>query len=185
MIYIIDHKDSFTHNVVHQFSNFDDVQCDNYNKIDQKKLTKADVIVFSPGPGSPKNYTITSSIYKKYKGKKKIIGICLGFQQILYCEKGKIIEQKKIYHGYQSQIKVISDNSLFKKNRNFKVGRYHSLKLKEPFTAKNFEITMRCVISNTAMTIENNKEKIYGFQFHPESFLTENGNLLIKKILSA
>ena len=59
------------------------------------------------------------------------------------------------------------------------------LKLKEPFTAKNFEITMRCVISNTAMTIENNKEKIYGFQFHPESFLTENGNLLIKKILSA
>ena len=26
--------------------------------------------------------------------------------------------------------------------------------------------------------------KIYGFQFHPESFLTNNGNLLIKKILS-
>ena len=185
MIYIIDHNDSFTQNVVHQFSNFDDVECDNYNKIDQKKLTKADVIVFSPGPGSPKNYTITSSIYKKYKGKKKIIGICLGFQQILYCEKGKIIEQKKIYHGYQSQIKVISNNSLFKKNRKFNVGRYHSLKLKEPFTAKNFEITMRCAISNVAMAIENNKEKVYGFQFHPESFLTENGNLLIKKILSA
>jgi len=185
MIYIIDHNDSFTHNVVHQFSNFDDVECDNFNKIDQKKLTKAEVIVFSPGPGSPKNYTITSSIYKKYKGKKKIIGICLGFQQILYCEKGKIAEQKKIYHGYQSQIKVTSNNSLFKKNSNFKVGRYHSLKLKEPFAAKNFEITMRCAISNTAMAIENNKEKIYGFQFHPESFLTENGNLLIKKILSA
>ena len=185
MIYIIDHNDSFTHNVVHQFSNFDDVECDNFNKIDQKKLTKAEVIVFSPGPGSPKNYTITSSIYKKYKGKKKIIGICLGFQQILYCEKGQIIEQKKIYHGYQSQIKVTSDNSLFKKNRKFKVGRYHSLKLKEPFAAKNFEITMRCDISNVAMAIENNKEKIYGFQFHPESFLTENGNLLIKKILSA
>ena len=185
MIYIIDHKDSFTHNVVHQFSNFDDVVCDDFNKIDQKKLNKAEVIVFSPGPGSPKNYPISSNIYKKFKGKKKIIGICLGFQQILYCEKGNIVEQKKIYHGYQSQIKVISDNSLFKKNRKFKVGRYHSLKLKEPFTAKNFEITMRCAISNTAMTIENNKEKIYGFQFHPESFLTENGNLLIKKILSA
>ena len=185
MIYIIDHKDSFTHNVVHQFSNFDDVVCDDFNKIDQKKLNKAEVIVFSPGPGSPKNYPISSNIYKKFKGKKKIIGICLGFQQILYCEKGNIVEQKKIYHGYQSQIKVISDNSLFKKNRKFKVGRYHSLKLKEPFTAKNFEITMRCAISNTAMAIENNKEKVYGFQFHPESFLTENGNLLIKKILSA
>ena len=74
---------------------------------------------------------------------------------------------------------------MFKKNHQFTVGRYHSLKLKEPFAAKNFEITMRCAISNTAMTIENNKEKVYGFQFHPESFLTENGNLLIKKILSA
>ncbi|MDC1129046.1 aminodeoxychorismate/anthranilate synthase component II [Candidatus Pelagibacter sp.] len=185
MIYIIDHNDSFTQNVVHQFSNFDDVECDNFNKIDQKKLTKAEVIVFSPGPGSPKNYPITSSIYKKYKRKKKIIGICLGFQQILYCEKGKIVEQKKIYHGYQSKIKVTSNNSLFKKNRKFNVGRYHSLKLKEPFAAKNFEITMRCAISNVAMAIENNKEKVYGFQFHPESFLTENGNLLIKKILSA
>ena len=185
MIYIIDHNDSFTHNVVHQFSNFDDVECDNFNKIDQNKLNKAAVIVFSPGPGSPKNYPITSSLYKKFKGKKKIIGICLGFQQILHCEKGKIIEQRKIYHGHQSKIKVTSENSLFKKNRKFNVGRYHSLKLKEPFVAKNFEITMRCAISNVAMAIENNKDKIYGFQFHPESFLTENGNLLIKKILSA
>ena len=32
MIYIIDHKDSFTHNVVHQFSLFDDVKCDNNNQ---------------------------------------------------------------------------------------------------------------------------------------------------------
>jgi anthranilate synthase/aminodeoxychorismate synthase-like glutamine amidotransferase len=185
MIYIIDHQDSFTHNVVHQFESFDSVVCDNYNEINESKLNKANTIVFSPGPGSPKKYPISSNIYKRFKGKKKIIGICLGFQQILYCEKGKIIEQKKIYHGYQSEIKVTSNNSLFKKNRKFKVGRYHSLKLKEPFAAKNFEITMRCAISNTAMTIENNKEKIYGFQFHPESFLTENGNLLIKKILSA
>ena len=40
---------------------------------------------------------------------------------------------------------------------------------------------MRCLNSKVAMSFENNKEKIYGFQFHPESFLTINGNLLIKK----
>jgi anthranilate synthase/aminodeoxychorismate synthase-like glutamine amidotransferase len=185
MIYIIDHKDSFTHNIVHQFENFDTIQCDDFNEINEKKLNKAKVIIFSPGPGSPKDYPGSSRIYKQFKGKKKIIGICLGFQQILHCEKGKIVQQNKIYHGYQSKIKVTSDNSIFKKNQKFTVGRYHSLKLKEPFFAKNFEITMRCDISNVAMAIENNKEKIYGFQFHPESFLTENGHLLIKKILSA
>ena len=40
MIYIIDHNDSFTHNVVHQFSLFDKVECDNYNKVDKIKLKK-------------------------------------------------------------------------------------------------------------------------------------------------
>ena len=185
MIYIIDHNDSFTYNVVHQFSLYDEVECDNYNTISESKLKKASVIIFSPGPGNPKNYPSTSKIYKKFKGKKKMIGICLGFQQILFCEGAKIIEQNKIYHGYQSPVKVINKNSIFKENKIFKVGRYHSLKLKEPFKTRNFEITMRCLESNAAMAFENDKDKIYGFQFHPESFLTINGNLLIKKILSA
>jgi anthranilate synthase component 2/para-aminobenzoate synthetase component 2 len=185
MIYVIDHNDSFTHNVVHQFSLFDEVECDNYNEINKTKLQKAKVLVFSPGPGNPKDYPTTSKIYKQFKGKKKMIGICLGFQQILFCEGAKIIEQKKIYHGFQSDIKVVDDKSLFKKGKIFKVGRYHSLKLKEPFKINNFDITMRCLKSKVAMSFENNKEKIYGFQFHPESFLTINGNLLIKKILSA
>ena len=38
MIYIIDHKDSFTFNVVHQFSLFDKVECDDYSEIKEKKL---------------------------------------------------------------------------------------------------------------------------------------------------
>ena len=37
----------------------------------------------------------TSKIYKKFKGRKKIIGICLGFQQILFNESGVITQQKK------------------------------------------------------------------------------------------
>ena len=74
MIYVIDHKDSFTHNVVHQLSLFDDVECDDFSKIDKSKLNQASAIVFSPGPGSPKDYPLTSKIYKKYKGKKRIIG---------------------------------------------------------------------------------------------------------------
>ena len=36
----IDHKDSFTHNVVHQLSLFDDVECDDFSKINKSKLIK-------------------------------------------------------------------------------------------------------------------------------------------------
>ena len=185
MIYIIDHQDSFTWNVVHQFSKFDKVTCSNYYEINNKLLEKSDVIVFSPGPGSPKDYPISSKIYKNYKGKKKIIGICLGYQMILHNEGGKIVEQKRIYHGFQSKIKTNNQSKLFKNNKIFKVGRYHSLKLMEPFKSNSIKITMRCNITKIPMGLEDNENKIYGFQFHPESFLTENGDILIKKILSA
>ena len=185
MIYIIDHQDSFTWNVVHQFSMFDEVYCSNYFEINQKKLDKSKIIVLSPGPGSPKDYSTTSTIYKKYKGNKKIIGICLGYQQILHNEGGKIIQQRRIYHGFQSKIKVTNESKLFKKNKIFEVGRYHSLRLEEPFNSENMKITMRCSKTNIAMGIEDHKNKIFGFQFHPESFLTKNGKVLIKKILSA
>ena len=185
MIYIIDHQDSFTWNVVHQFSMFDDVYCSNYFEINQKKTDESNIIVLSPGPGSPKDYSLTSKIYKKYKGKKKIIGICLGYQQILYNEGGRIIQQKRIFHGFQSKIKVTKDSKLFKNNKIFEVGRYHSLRLEEPFYSKNIKITMRCSKTNIAMGIEDHKNKVFGFQFHPESFLTKNGKVIIKKILSA
>ena len=185
MIYIIDHQDSFTWNVVHQFSKFDDVYCSNYFEINKKKIDKCTTIVLSPGPGSPKDYPFTSKIYKKYKGNKKIIGICLGYQQILFNEKGKIIQQKNIYHGYQSKVKVTNESKLFNNSKTFKVGRYHSLKLFEPFKSNDIKISMRCAKTNIPMGIEDLKNNVYGFQFHPESFLTENGNFIIKKILSA
>ena len=185
MIYIIDHKDSFTWNVVHQFSKFDEVYCSNYDQINQKKIKQSHTIVLSPGPGSPKDYPLTSKIYRDYKGKKKIIGVCLGYQQILFSEKGKIVQQKKIFHGYQSKIKITSESEIFKKNKTFYVGRYHSLKLYEHYKSKDIKITMRCSKTNIAMGFEDIKNNVYGFQFHPESFLTKNGDLIIKKILSA
>ena len=44
---------------------------------------------------------------------------------------------------------------------------------------------MRCKKTNVAMALEDHSNKIFGFQFHPDSFLTKNGRFLIQKILSA
>ena len=120
MIYVIDHNDSFTHNVVHQFSLFDKVYCDNYNQIDKTKLKQASVIVFSPGPGNPKNYPSTTKIYKEFKGKKKIIGICLGFQQILFCEGAKILSKKKFTMDFNQILKLLIINHYLKKEKYLK-----------------------------------------------------------------
>ena len=184
MIYVIDHQDSFTFNLAHLLGYFDDVYVSNYFEIDNTKLKKSSMVVFSPGPGEPRNYPKSISIYRKLKGKKKILGVCLGFQQILFSEKGQITQQKNIYHGFQSRVKVLDTSKLYKKNKCFTVGRYHSLKLNEPFHSKYIKITMRCDTSNVAMAFEDHKNKIFGFQFHPESFLTKNGKHIIQKIIS-
>tara|TARA_B100001115_G_scaffold16445_1_gene11569 strand:+ start:282 stop:623 length:342 start_codon:yes stop_codon:yes gene_type:complete len=107
-----------------------------------------------------------------------------GINKYCFGEKGKIVQQKRIYHGYQSKIKITSQSKLFKKNKTFFVGRYHSLKLYEPYNSKDIKITMRCSKTNIAMGFEDIKNNIFGFQFHPESFLTKNGDTIIKKILS-
>ena len=94
MIYVIDHQDSFTWNVVHQFSKFDKVFCTNYFNLNQKKLDQADIIVLSPGPGSPKDYPSTSKIYKKYKGKKKLLGYVWVTNKYYLVKKGKLYSKK-------------------------------------------------------------------------------------------
>ena len=185
MIYIIDHEDSFTFNLAHLLGAYDTVQVSNFYEINKSQLKKADMIVLSPGPGEPKNYPRTTKIYHEYKGKKKILGICLGFQQILFAEGGQIVQQKNIYHGYQSTINVLPKSYLYKHYKKLSVGRYHSLKLKEPFQSSSIDITMRCQKTNVAMALEDKKNKIFGFQFHPDSFLTKNGKSIIQTILSA
>ena len=107
----------------------------------------------------------------------------MGFQQIVYSEGAKIVQQKNVLHGYQSYIKI-NNKSIFKNNSEFLAGRYHSLKMAEPFVSKSMYITMRCKKTNVAMAVEDDINKIYGFQFHPDSFLTPNGKNLIKKIIS-
>jgi len=185
MIYLIDHEDSFTFNLAHLLGKFDDVVVSNYYDIDKSKIAKAKTIVLSPGPGEPKDYPITSKMYQQFRGKKKFLGICLGFQQILYAEGGKIIQQNKIFHGYQTIISVLPSSKVFKNIKSLSVGRYHSLKLQEPFYSDTLKITMRCKTTKVAMALEDHANNVFGFQFHPDSFLTKNGKLLIQKILSA
>ena len=99
-----------------------------------------------------------------------------------YIKKSKI--SKKLFTTFNNPLFFKKIQSIFKKNFNFLGGRYHSLKMAEPFVSQSMIITMRCVKTNVAMAVEDDINKVYGLQFHPDSFLTPNGKYLIKKILS-
>ena len=124
--------------------------------------------------------TETKAIEKEFSA---ALGLRVFIEQSAGGENGSIIQQKKIFHGYQSSIKVLPSSNLFKHHQIYKVGRYHSLKIKEPFYSSTIKVTMRCMETNTPMAIEDNKRKIYGFQFHPESFLTPMGLKILENFL--
>ena len=65
----------------------------------------------------------------------------------------------------------------------FSVANYNSLKLLEPFKSEEINITMRDTENNVAMALENINKNIFGFQFHPDSFLTKKGKFIVQKII--
>ena len=76
MIYIIDHQDSFTHNVVHQFENFDEVVCTNFNKIDDAYLQLTlNKIVNYQQPMLVKAYGVHLNIFRVINGLSSLVFI--------------------------------------------------------------------------------------------------------------
>ena len=181
MIYVIDHNDSFTHNVVHQFSLYDEVECDNYNNLDKTKLRKAKVIVLSPGPGLPNEAGRLEEITKYFLGRVPVFGVCLGMQAIAENIGGTLHNQSEIKHGVQERI-ILRDSILYKSlPREINVGLYHSW-------AVNIEGVVNAKVtsvsdSGVVMSFENFDKKFYGVQFHPESILTTCGMEIVKNFI--
>ena len=75
MIYLIDHQDSFTFNLAHLLANFDEVYVSNYFEINKNKLHQSSMIVFSPGPGGPRDYPKSSSIQFEESGQTELLPI--------------------------------------------------------------------------------------------------------------
>ena len=71
MIYVIDHEDSFTFNLVHLLGIYDNVYTSNYYEIDKAKLNKADVLVLSPGSGNQKTILKQQKYITTIKERKK------------------------------------------------------------------------------------------------------------------
>ena len=99
MILIVDHQDSFTRNLEHLLSNFDQVIVQDRRNLEPEVLKNSKLVVLSPGPGKPDDYPETIRLYNSTVGKKPILGVCLGFQPILQEEGFSVIRQSQVLHG--------------------------------------------------------------------------------------
>lgn len=183
MILIIDNYDSFTYNLYQQIESLGaktKIFKSDKITISQIKKMRPEKIIISPGPGRPKDSGISMKVIKNFYKKIPILGVCLGQECIGELFGSKVVHAKKIMHGKTSKI-YHTKNSLFQDLKNpFNAARYHSLIINK--VPKDFILTA-WTLNNEIMAIQHKKYPLYGVQFHPESFLTEEGDKLMKNFL--
>lgn len=184
-IVVIDNYDSFTYNLVYILrQESSEVDVFRNDKINAEQCLSYDAIVLSPGPGIPKDAGNLNAIIAACAGKVPIFGVCLGHQAIAEYLGGSLRMLGNVYHGVQSTI-TLSDQStqLFSHiSHSFEAGRYHSWDVADE-VRNNFKITA-VAEDNSIMAIQNEEQKLYGIQFHPESILTPSGGKIIQNFLS-
>ena len=127
-IVIIDNYDSFTYNLSHLVKALGaDVTVYRNDQFKLSDLQQFDKIILSPGPGIPTEAGLLMDVIAEYKGKKPILGVCLGHQAIGESFGGTLTNLSDVFHGVQTDIDTTVDDYVFAGlNRRIPVGRYHS-----------------------------------------------------------
>jgi len=187
-ILVFDNYDSFTYNLVHLVEKVSpDAKVDvvRNDQFPLENAAKYDCIILSPGPGIPEEAGDLLALIKMYRGKKPMLGVCLGQQAICVAEGGKLINLDKVYHGVATPMNITGESVLFQNVKSgFNAGRYHSWVIDESTLPKNYKVTVRDE-QNQVMAIEDASQKIYAVQFHPESIMTEFGEQIMLNFLNS
>ena len=185
-VLVIDNYDSFTYNLVHSIEKIlgYDVDVVRNDKLTLEDVEPYEYIFISPGPGIPKEAGLTLEIIKSYYKTKKIYGVCLGLQSIVVALGGKLENLKKVFHGIESDMQQTDKKSIIFNNiePTFKAGRYHS------WVAEKTEIPSELIVTSIdetgeVMSIQHKEFPVYAVQFHPESIMTPEGDLMIENFL--
>ena len=184
MYLLIDNYDSFTYNLYQAFTDQDIhllVKRNDVIDIQEIEALAPDKIIISPGPKTPAEAGISNEAIKTFAGKMPILGICLGHQCIASVFGGRISRVDSIVHGKTSLINH-NGKDIFQDVPNpLKGARYHSLETMD--IPESLEITAQ-TDDGVIMGLKHRDLSIIGLQFHPESFLTENGRKIIENFIN-
>lgn len=186
MILMIDNYDSFVYNLVQYIEELGEivvVKRNNEIKISDIEELNPEVIVLSPGPCSPKEAGVCIDIVNYFKGKKPILGICLGHQTIGHVFGGDIIKAQQPVHGKVHSINHINKGVFSGLKNPLNVTRYHSLIIDSNKVPKELEVTAT-TDKGEIMGIRHKKYLIEGVQFHPEAILSEYGHEMLKNFIT-
>ncbi len=201
-VLIIDNYDSFTFNLYQSVGEILQSRIRSF-KIDvfrndkvtvaQIKKKSYDRIIISPGPGDPgdkKYFGVCADVITKLGKKTPVLGVCLGMQGMAHYFGGRVKRALKPMHGKTSIITHDGKGIFHDISQKIEVMRYHSLVADRKSLPACLEISavvnepsFAKASAGEVMGLRHTKYPIEGVQFHPESFATEAGKMILTNFL--
>lgn len=177
-ILLVDHEDSFVHTLANYFrqtgANVSTVRTPVPDEIFDR--LKPNLVVLSPGPGTPKDFDCAATIKRARARDLPIFGVCLGLQALAEAYGGELRQLHIPMHGKPSRIRVSKPGIIFSGlPKEVTVGRYHSIFADPVRLPDGFVVTAETE-DGIIMAFEHRKEPIAAVQFHPESIMTLGHN---------
>ncbi|TGP18941.1 MULTISPECIES: anthranilate synthase [unclassified Mesorhizobium] len=177
-ILLVDHEDSFVHTLANYFrqtgANVSTVRTPVPEEVFER--LKPDLVVLSPGPGTPKDFDCAATIKRARARDLPIFGVCLGLQALAEAYGGELRQLHIPMHGKPSRIRVSKPGIIFSGlPKEVTVGRYHSIFADPVRLPDGFVVTAETE-DGIIMAFEHRKEPIAAVQFHPESIMTLGHN---------
>ncbi|QDV64183.1 anthranilate synthase component II [Crateriforma conspicua] len=191
MVVVIDNYDSFTYNLVQRLGEIDgavDVRVIRNDEMSVDAIAELHPsrMIISPGPCTPNEAGVSVQCVRRFAGQVPLLGVCLGHQSIGQAFGGDIIRAPELMHGKTDQIHH-DDGGLFAGvPMPFIATRYHSLVI-DPETCPDDLIVSAWTDTGgnrQIMGVRHREYPLEGWQFHPESFLTQPGVELLRRFLN-
>ena len=183
-ILLVDHEDSFVHTLANYFRQTGATVSTVRTPVADEVFDRMqpDLVVLSPGPGSPKDFDCKATIRKARARDLPVFGVCLGLQALAEAYGGELRQLAVPMHGKPSRIRILEPGLVFAGlPREVTVGRYHSIFADPATLPRDFTITAESE-DGTIMGIEHVREPVAAVQFHPESIMTLGGDAGMRMI---
>ncbi len=183
-ILLVDHEDSFVHTLANYFRQTGATVTTVRTPVAEEVFDRVnpDLVVLSPGPGSPTDFDCKATITKSRARDLPIFGVCLGLQALAEAYGGQLRQLHVPMHGKPSRIRVSTQGIIFSGlPREVTVGRYHSIFADPVRLPQEFAVTAETE-DGIVMAIEHESEPVAAVQFHPESIMTLGGDAGMRMI---
>ncbi len=194
MLLLVDNHDSFTHNLAHLVAGaWEEPVVIRVDKLSPAELLerRPTALFISPGPGRPERSPNLLRLLRAAAGRLPVLGICLGQQAMGRLLGLKVVRAPRPVHGHAVELEHAGTGLFAGCRPGLRVARYHSLVLEIPArgalpqpVAPDLWVDARCT-PGLPMALRQPRLGWWGLQFHPESFLSEDGARLIRNFRAA